>query len=168
MNDYQMEFLGQIEKKGFGWAYRASDNTNFYATKIQIVKPGPLPSADLLRYAVVHGQERQPGQLAVADGDPERHFIPCAVNRQGDSFTTSVNGQVVDTWTDNRLKSGGVGFFTRPRRSCQPTLGHGHESRQLRGSNLILSWILGAHRARSLGRRPASASLKPFLQNEQM
>ena len=29
----------------------------------------------------------------------------------GDSFSVSVNGQLVSAWTDHRLKSGGVGFF---------------------------------------------------------
>src|SRR3954454_5990805 len=57
MTDYQLEFMGQIEQKGMGWAYRAIDSNNFYATKIAITKPGPLPAADLVRYAVVGGKQ---------------------------------------------------------------------------------------------------------------
>jgi hypothetical protein len=33
------------------------------------------------------------------------------VTAQGDSYTITINGQLVDTWSDNRLKSGGVGLF---------------------------------------------------------
>jgi len=112
MNDYQMEFVSQIEKKGFGWAYRATDNSNFYATKIQIVKPGPLPSADLLRYAVIRGQESNRVSLPLPMVIRNDTLYRVQLTVKGENFTTSVNGQVVDTWSDNRLKSGGVGFFT--------------------------------------------------------
>ncbi len=112
MNDYQMEFLGQIEKKGFGWAYRAADNQNFYATKIQIVKPGPLPSADLLRYAVVQGSESSRVSLPLPMVIRNDTLYRVLLTVKGENFTTTVNGQVVDTWSDTRLKSGGVGFFT--------------------------------------------------------
>jgi hypothetical protein len=33
------------------------------------------------------------------------------VTVQGESFTFNVNGQLVDAWSDDRLKSGGIGFF---------------------------------------------------------
>ncbi len=50
MQDYRMEFLVQIEKKAVGWAYRAGDTENYYAAKITVVKPGPLPVLSLVRY----------------------------------------------------------------------------------------------------------------------
>ena len=30
----------------------------------------------------------------------------------GEDFTTSIEGQLVDYWRDDRLKTGGVGFFS--------------------------------------------------------
>jgi hypothetical protein len=33
---------------------------------------------------------------------------------KGDRFITTVNGQVVDSWTDSRHRRGGVGFFSEP------------------------------------------------------
>ena len=30
---------------------------------------------------------------------------------RGGSFVTYLNGQVIDTWSDSRLKKGGIGFF---------------------------------------------------------
>ena len=33
------------------------------------------------------------------------------VNIQGDRFVTYLNGQVVSSWSDKRLRRGGVGFF---------------------------------------------------------
>jgi hypothetical protein len=29
----------------------------------------------------------------------------------GTDFSTTVNGQVVDSWSDDRLRAGGIGFF---------------------------------------------------------
>ncbi len=58
LSDYNLEFVGEIEQKGLGWAYRAEDTHNYYANKIVIIKPGPLPTADLVRYAVINGIER--------------------------------------------------------------------------------------------------------------
>ena len=33
------------------------------------------------------------------------------VTVQGDNFTVTVNGQLIETWSESRLKSGGVGLF---------------------------------------------------------
>jgi hypothetical protein len=33
------------------------------------------------------------------------------VTVEGEHFSVSINGQLVDAWSDNRLKSGGVGLF---------------------------------------------------------
>jgi hypothetical protein len=33
------------------------------------------------------------------------------VKIQGDNFTITINGQLVESWSDSRLKSGGVGLF---------------------------------------------------------
>jgi hypothetical protein len=34
------------------------------------------------------------------------------MNVLGDHFRASVNGHVVDSWSDNRLRAGGVGFVS--------------------------------------------------------
>jgi hypothetical protein len=112
MTDYQMEFVGQIEHKGFGWAYRASDGGNFYATKIDITKPGPLPTADLVRYAVVGGRESSRVNLPLPMVIRNDTLYRVLVTVKGDNFSTAVNGQMVDTWSDNRLRLGGIGFFS--------------------------------------------------------
>jgi len=39
---------------------------------------------------------------------------PCRVqvDVKGNHFLTSIEGQLVDSWSDDRFKTGGVGFFT--------------------------------------------------------
>jgi hypothetical protein len=58
-----MEFMGQIERKSIDWAFRASDVRNYYATKLIITKPGPLPNAGLVRFIVLDGRERERVEL---------------------------------------------------------------------------------------------------------
>ena len=111
MKDYQVEFVGEIENKGLSWAYRARDSRNYYANKIVITKPGPLPSADLVRYAVVNGQEKSRHAMRLNMNLRSDTLYRVHMTVKGSDFITTVNGQMVDTWSDARLKSGGVGFF---------------------------------------------------------
>jgi len=112
MADYQMEFLGQIERKSMGWAYRAADVQNYYATKITIMKPGPLPSADLVRFAVVNGKEDSRVHLPLPMTIRNDTLYRVQVQVAGNQFSTLLNGQIVDTWNDSRIRAGGVGFFS--------------------------------------------------------
>jgi hypothetical protein len=110
--DYRMEFEGQIEKNAMSWAFRAPDLRNYYATKIVVRSAGSLPTADIIRYTVLNGneQERQRLPLPMSIRPDTLYHVQMSV--RGDHFTTKVNGQIVDTWTDNRLKRGGIGFFS--------------------------------------------------------
>lgn len=111
LQNYQMEFSGQIEKKSLSWAFRAADDKNYYATKIIITKPGPLPNAGLVRYAMMGGREldrvQMPLPLTLERGGDYR----VRVSVQDDRFITYLNGQVISSWSDKRLHRGGVGFF---------------------------------------------------------
>jgi hypothetical protein len=110
--NYQMEFQGQIKKKGLSWAFRATDQNNYYASKILITKPGLLPNAGLVRYAVVNGREWDRVQLPLPLVLERGGKYVVRVNIQDDHFITYVNGQVVSSWIDQRLRRGGVGFFS--------------------------------------------------------
>jgi hypothetical protein len=112
MSDYQMEFVGQIDKKAMGWAFRATDVKNYYATKIMITTPGPLPTADLVRYAVTNGTEGSRVSLPLPLQIRNDTLYRVQMNVKGDFFSTRVNGQMVDSWTDGRHRRGGVGFFS--------------------------------------------------------
>src|SRR5579871_385821 len=111
MQDYRMEFLTQIEHKSVGWVFRAEDEQNYYAMKLAVTEPGPRPLVALVRYAVVDGKREshgeQPLQVMMHNNRPYR----VSVDVKGNRFLTSIEGQVVDSWSDDRLKSGGVGLF---------------------------------------------------------
>lgn len=111
LQNYQMEFEGQMQGRSLSWAFRAANENNYYATKLVIAKPGAEHNAGLVRYAVIDGREtaatRLPLPLSLERGADYR----VRMTVQGDRFVTYLNGQVISTWTDNVLKRGGVGFF---------------------------------------------------------
>lgn len=111
LENYQMEFMGQIEKKSLSWAYRATDEKNYYATKLVMTRPGPQPNAGLVRYLMMNGREQDRVQMPLPLTLERGTSYKVRVSVQDDRFITYVNGQVVSSWRDQRLHRGGVGFF---------------------------------------------------------
>jgi hypothetical protein len=110
--DYRLEFFGQIESKGMGWAVRASDPKNYYAMKFKVMEPGLRPVLAAVHYPVVGGKpgERVETPLSVMIHNRTPYHV--AVDVRGNRVTTSIEGEEVDSWTDDSLKVGGVGFFS--------------------------------------------------------
>ncbi len=113
MKDYKLEFLTQIERKGVNYVFRAADDQNYYGMKLAVTEPGPRPLVALVRYTVIDGKKESRGemplqQVMIHNNRPYR----VEVDVKGNQFLTSIEGQLVDSWSDDRLKSGGVGFFT--------------------------------------------------------
>jgi hypothetical protein len=111
MQNYQMEFQAQLEKTSLSWAIRASDGGNFYATKLAIIKPGPLPNAGLIRYAVINGKEVDKTQVPLPITLERGVDYRIRVTVQDDQFLTYINGKWIGKMTDKRLSRGGIGFF---------------------------------------------------------
>jgi len=112
MHNYQMEFQGEIEKRSLSWAFRATSPKDYYAAKIVITKPGPLPNAGLVHYVMLNGHEMDRVQMPLPltlERGKEYHV---RVSVQDDRFLTFLNGQVISSWKDARLSRGGVGFFS--------------------------------------------------------
>jgi hypothetical protein len=112
MRNYQMDFQGQIQKRSLSWAFRASDAKNYYAAKIVITKPGPLPNAGLVHYVVLNGHERDRVQLPLPITLERGEDYRVRVAVQDNRFITYLNGQVISSWRDDTLTRGGVGFFS--------------------------------------------------------
>ncbi len=112
MREYNVEFLMQIEEKALGFAYRAVDPQNYYAAKIVVQKSGPLPELSLVRYPVLGGRPGSrvevPIRLVAHSNTPYRVRLSVS----GNGYSTSIEGQLVDFWTDDKLTTGGFGLFT--------------------------------------------------------
>jgi hypothetical protein len=111
LSDYRIEFKAEIETKSLGWVFRASDPDNYYAMKLAMVTAGLSPKIALFKYLVANGRQTQVGRVPVDQDVRLDTLYSVRVDVQGPRFTTYVQGQQVDSWTDDQLKSGGVGFL---------------------------------------------------------
>ena len=112
LSNYEFEFMGQIDRKSMDWAFRAADFHNYYASKLIISKPGAMPNAGLVRFVVLDGRERERVELPLPLTLERGADYRVRLSVRGNRFLTSVNGQLVSSWTDARLSRGGVGFFS--------------------------------------------------------
>jgi hypothetical protein len=111
LQNYQMEFQGEMQRNSLSWAFRAADGQNYYATRLVITKPGPQPNAALVRYAMVDGREFDKVKLPLPLTLERGVNYNVRVTVQDDRFITYLNSQVISSWSDKRLHRGGVGFF---------------------------------------------------------
>jgi hypothetical protein len=112
LNDYRIEMQGQIETKAIGWVFRAADPKNYYVTKIEIVKPGLEPTVALVRFAVINGEEQVRAQLPLPMKVRRDTMYKIRFDAVGSHFTTYVQDEKVDEWTDDQVKTGGVGLYS--------------------------------------------------------
>ena len=110
MRDYRMRFEGQIEQGALGWVFRANDKS-FYVEKIQVVTPGREPVVALVRFAVIDGQEQQRTQIPLAIKAHLDTMYKVRMDVVGSRFTTWVQDEKVDQWTDTQIGAGGVGLY---------------------------------------------------------
>jgi hypothetical protein len=110
--DYRLEFFGQIENKSIGWVVRAQDKQNYYAMKFTVLEIGLRPVIAMAHYPVVGGRKGKKVETPLSVMMHHNTPIHVAIDIQGNRVTASVEGQQVDSWTDELLPKGGVGFFS--------------------------------------------------------
>ena len=142
LGDYQVQFMGLIDKKALSWVVRAADFENFYVVKLVVVKSGPIPAIGLTRYAVINGKAQDRHDVNIPLSAREDTLYNIGMNVQGSNFSVEVQGQIADSWTESRLPRGGIGFFTA----------RGEESR--------VRWVQITHQYDMLGR--LCAYLAPY------
>jgi hypothetical protein len=112
LTDYRMEFLGQIERRSMGWVVRAADLRNYYALKLTIVSDGPQPEVALIRYPVINGAAGAASQQLLTMDARTDTVYRVQTEVRDDYYAVTVQGKVVDSWTDSRLKRGSIGLFS--------------------------------------------------------
>ncbi len=136
LRDYEFQFAGQLNKGALSWAVRALNPQNYYAIKIQIVRPGPNPVLGLVRYAVINGVEGKHYDSYIPHSLRSESLMTVKTSVRGDVFTVSLGGEVITSWSDDQLPTGGVGFFS--------DLDKGEES--------SIRWVQITHQYDALGR----------------
>ncbi len=141
LTNYELEFQGHIDRKSMDWAFRAADLHNYYATKLVMTRPGPLPNAGLVRFVVLDGRERERVELPLPLTLERGVDYRVRVSVRGDRFLTSVNGQLISSWMDSRISRGGVGFFSED------------------GESSVLKWVSVSERDSFIARLTSHFSL---------
>ena len=144
LSNYELEFMGQIDRKSMDWAFRAADLHNYYATKLVMTHPGPLPNAGLVRFVVLDGRERERVELPLPLTIERGVDYKVRVSVRGNRFLTSVNGQLISSWMDSRISRGGIGFFSED------------------GESSVLKWVSVSERDSFLARMASHFSLLTF------
>jgi hypothetical protein len=111
LSDYRLEFQGQIENKSIGWIFRAADPENYYAMKLELVSQELPLKLELYKYMVLKGRQVQVGRVPIEAPVKSDSVFSIRLDVRGPKFYTYVQGQPVDVWTDDQLRSGGVGFL---------------------------------------------------------
>jgi hypothetical protein len=142
LSDYQLQFLGMIDKKALSWVVRATDFDNYYVMKLAVLKPGPRTTLILTRYAVINGKaENRVDTPVPLEAQPDTLYR-VGLDLDGENFSLVIQGQMIDSWAEPRLLHGGVGFYTAP----------GEDSR--------VRWVALRHQYDMLGR--LCAYLAPY------
>ena len=111
-DDYRMEFEGQVDSKGVGWVYRAVDQKNYFAYKVELVRTGTDPGAALTHFTVVDGVESQKHYSPLAKPIRPGASFRVRLDIRGDEFSAYVNDDLIEVWQDDRLPKGGFGIMT--------------------------------------------------------
>jgi len=142
LSDYQMQFLGMIDQKALSWVVRANDFENYYVIKLVVLKPGPLPEIGLTRYAVIDGKAESRADTVVPISARPDMLYRVRMDLTGSDYLLEIQGQVIDTWSEPRLRRGGIGFFSA------------------RGEQSRVRWVQVTHQYDMLGR--LCAYLAPY------
>jgi hypothetical protein len=112
LSDYRLEFAAQIETKAIGWIFRGLNPRNYYVAKLETIKPGLEPTVALVHFAVVDGQDENRVVVPLPMKVRVDTTYKIRFEAVGNHFTTWVQGEKIQEWTDSRFGSGGVGLFS--------------------------------------------------------
>ena len=111
LSDYRLEFQASMDVRSIGWVFRAADPADYYAMKLMTVSNGLSPKVALFKYLVSNGKQTQVGRVPIDLAVQPDTVFDIRVDVRGPQFTTFIQGQQVDSWTDDQLKVGGAGFL---------------------------------------------------------
>jgi hypothetical protein len=110
MSDYDLEFLGRIERRSLGWVFRAADSSNYYAAKLESAEAGTSRLV-ITRFAVINGVEGPHIQRPIALTPGPGEMLKVKLEARGPRFTIWIATRLAEDWEDGQLKRGGLGFL---------------------------------------------------------
>ena len=134
LTDYDVDSVAQVVSKGLGLVFRASGMRTLSGGQTHRRGKGPMPPLVVERYAVIEGRESARVRVKCPGTFQKDTLYHIHLQVRGDSYTLFIEGQLIDSWSDGRTKSGGVGFF------CA------------KGDRARLAWVRVSHNADAEGR----------------
>lgn len=119
LRDYVFEMKAAIDRRAIQWVVRASSPQNYHFARLNVTPGAPLTKLELERWSVVNGRTGRVTRLPLPHASANQTLFAIRVETRGDSVTTYLQDQVIDTFNDARLQDGGVGLLgagdDRPR-----------------------------------------------------
>jgi hypothetical protein len=118
-SNYRMEFSWAPSGQPAGWVFRIRDSGNYYGAKLSLLRPGDNSAVAVEHFSVLGGIETPHARkvIALLRSEPA---VRMRMDVSGPVFTLYVQGSPVDNWTDQRLPTGGFGFYEE--RGQQPVV----------------------------------------------
>jgi len=110
MVDYDLEFLVRIDQKSLSWVFRAADEQNYHLATISNSPQGRT----FTRSSVIEDQPGLSVTTPVRQAGSPKAAVTIHTRVLGNDFTVSLDGEIIERWSDNRLAVGGVGFMGGP------------------------------------------------------
>jgi|HubBroStandDraft_3_1064219.scaffolds.fasta_scaffold39868_3 hypothetical protein len=111
LTDYDVDSVAQVVSKGLSVVFRASGTRSYQVAKLIVDGSGPMPPLVIERYAVIGGKESAHVRVRCPGTFQKDTLYHIHLQVHQDSYTLFIDGQLIDSWSDARTKSGGVGFF---------------------------------------------------------
>jgi hypothetical protein len=118
-SNYRMEFSWTPSAQPVGWVFRTRDSGNYYGANLSLVQPGDNSAVAVEHFSVLGGIET-PHTRKVTALMRSEPAIRIRMDASGPLFTLYIQGSPVDNWTDQRLPTGGFGFYEE--RGQQPVV----------------------------------------------
>ena|SRR5579859_7395301 len=134
LTNYDLDSLVQIEAKGIGLVFRADGPRTYQAVRVLTEGSGSMAALFVEHYHVIAGQVSTPVRVRFSSRFPADTLYRLHLQVRGDAFSLYLQDQLVEFWSDNRLRAGGVGLF------CG------------RGEHARVAWIRVSEHTDSLGR----------------
>jgi len=109
--DYDMEFLTRIDHRSVTWVFRAINLSEYHLATIASTADGGY---EFGRGTVVGGVSELAATTPIPMALNRKNAITIRLHALGNDFSVSLDGRVIDTWTDSRLPVGGIGFMGAP------------------------------------------------------
>jgi hypothetical protein len=111
LTNYNVDSVAQVVSKGLGLVFRAQGTRSYQAVNLVVDGRGPMPPLAVERFAVINGKESAHVRVKCPGTFQKDTLYHLHLEVRGESYTLYIEGQLIDSWSDGRTKSGGVGFF---------------------------------------------------------